>query len=420
MKKILTSVVAAAALLFGLASCSGDLHDKEMAVVDLSAGAVPGDYETPASWDNKTAWTSIDKATNTYVLEFTTKADCNGEVGFKILTVNGEWNVAGFAEPNTVAAGSNAVFTMIDAASMGGAGNAKMTGMKAGKGYKLTAVANPDTTLTVSLEETGAAAVPVPFYLDGYYILGPEAIGGNSDWKAEFDTLLWGATKDNDGNLSYAYTFVAGAEEIQFGIGRKGWADCFNNGSEFKYGTDTEPKVLASGNTANNKISGLTIGDTYILKVYTTPAKEVSFSVTIPLTLTVEFHIAGFEASAEGKYGYVAGEFCGWGWTSAWGGDNKLSHGASGEIDADGTAVLVWKKPVEIGDEIKIGEFCGYFGEEEDNDILSSDGEIKALALSGDDAKNFKCNYTIKVEGAATYVVSATRGGAQEVTCTKK
>lgn len=113
MKKILTSVFAAAALLFGLASCSGDLHDKVMAVTDLSAGAVPGDYDSPANWDNKTAWTTIDAATNTYTLEFTTKADCEGEVGFKILTVNGEWNVAGYAEPNAVAAGGEAVFTMI-------------------------------------------------------------------------------------------------------------------------------------------------------------------------------------------------------------------------------------------------------------------------------------------------------------------
>ena len=30
MKKILTGVIAAAALLLGFASCSGDLHDKEV------------------------------------------------------------------------------------------------------------------------------------------------------------------------------------------------------------------------------------------------------------------------------------------------------------------------------------------------------------------------------------------------------
>ena len=43
MKKLL-SVFAAAAMLFSFASCSGDLHDDVYKVIDLSGGAVPGDW----------------------------------------------------------------------------------------------------------------------------------------------------------------------------------------------------------------------------------------------------------------------------------------------------------------------------------------------------------------------------------------
>lgn len=48
MKKILTSVIAAAALLFGLASCSGDMHDA--VETDVSTLQIRGDLPG-ASWD---------------------------------------------------------------------------------------------------------------------------------------------------------------------------------------------------------------------------------------------------------------------------------------------------------------------------------------------------------------------------------
>ncbi len=38
MKKLITGAVAALALLFGFASCSGDLHDDEKNPIDLSGG----------------------------------------------------------------------------------------------------------------------------------------------------------------------------------------------------------------------------------------------------------------------------------------------------------------------------------------------------------------------------------------------
>ena len=97
MKKIL-SFLAAGALALGLIGCSGDLHDDEYKVIDLSNGAIPGDFDSPATWDNTTPWSSIDAANNTYTFNFKSKSDCSGTVEFKIVTVSGEWNVDGYTE----------------------------------------------------------------------------------------------------------------------------------------------------------------------------------------------------------------------------------------------------------------------------------------------------------------------------------
>ena len=64
MKKIL-SVFAAAALLFGFASCSGDLHD--VSAVDLSALQLKGSIFT---WDNDDAYKLTPDADGTYYYEF--------------------------------------------------------------------------------------------------------------------------------------------------------------------------------------------------------------------------------------------------------------------------------------------------------------------------------------------------------------
>lgn len=303
-----------------------------------------------------------------------------------------------------------------------GGENDTVSGLTTGSWYKFDVIAGP-TSISVTVNEgtednSKSVVVPLPYYLDGYYVLGSEDIGGTTDWQASVNTLLFGADLDKEsGKLTYSYTFVAGAEEIEFGIGTKRWGSCYNNGSVFAYGTDTEAKVLAAGNKGNNKLTGLTVGDTYILKVYTTPEKQVSFSLTIPLQLTIEFEVSGFGGDAEGMTALIAGDFCGWGWTSAWGGDNKVSARANGEIQPNGTAVLSYTIPVELGQEIKIGDFCGYYGEESDDDIA----EAAACEIKAADGANFNCADTITVAGTETYVVSGIQiGGTASVTCAKK
>ena len=74
MKKIL-SVFAAAALLFGFASCSGDLHD--VSAVDLSALQLKGSIFT---WDNDDAYKLTPDADGTYYREMKLETDKNNLV----------------------------------------------------------------------------------------------------------------------------------------------------------------------------------------------------------------------------------------------------------------------------------------------------------------------------------------------------
>ena len=316
MKKLL-SVFAAAAMLFSFASCSGDLHDDVYKVIDLSGGAVPGDWASPASWDNTTAWTTVDKASNTYTFDFETKADLDGDVGFKIVTVSGEWNVDGYTEFKVPVDGS-VTAEMKTGAAMGGAGNAFVTGCKAGGKYTMTVVSNPDTTITVSVvaSEGGAAPVvpadPVPFYLDGFYISGDM-----NGWAGSMDTLLWSPTLDKDtGILTYKYDFAATKEAHDFGIrnNTSDWKVKYVDG-EFAFGTDSDFVAVVKHDDdkgTNNKITGLTKDSNYRIYVQTTPEKEVSFKVVVLNKATINVNVTGLPDEANGKVMYLTGDYFGW------------------------------------------------------------------------------------------------------------
>ena len=316
MKKLL-SVFAAAAILFSFASCSGDLHDDVYKVIDLSGGAVPGDWASPANWDNTTPWTTVDKASNTYTFDFETKADLDGDVGFKIVTVSGEWNVDGYTEFEVPVDGS-VTAEMKTGAAMGGAGNAFVTGCKAGGKYTMTVVSNPDTTITVSVvaSEGGAAPVvpadPVPFYLDGFYISG-----NMNEWAGSMDTLLWSPTLDKDtGILTYKYDFAATQEAHEFGIRNNtgDWKVKYVDG-EFAFGTDSDFVAVVKhddGKGTNNKITGLTKDSNYRIYVQTTPEKEVSFKVVVLNKATINVNVTGLPDEANGKVMYLTGDYFGW------------------------------------------------------------------------------------------------------------
>ena len=398
MKKII-SLLAAGILALGLIGCSGNLHDDEYRIIDLSGGAVPGDYESPANWDNTSAWDTVDADTHTYTFNFTTKADCTGDVEFKIVSESGSWNVDGYTEFKVAVDGDATTASMKTGADMGGAGNATITGCKASTSYTMTVVSNPDTTISVKVETAGASAPadPVPYYLVGYFILGPEQIGGDAKWAATLDTMLVDPVLDKKaGTLTYAYQFTAGDTSVEFGIGTKGWATKYTKGT-FAVGTDTEYVETTKGDDTNNKITGLTVGKPYKILVQTTPDETVLFKVEEIAAVTLKVKVVGI-SDGEGQIAILNGEFNSWaGWTSAWGGTKKYDEIPYGTINENGECeiVLFTDKAMTPGDSVSYGA-CGYYGEPDANkDIADATGEIK---IRGD---NFSIEFTVE---AGTFI----------------
>ena len=67
------------------------------------------------------------------------------------------------------------------------------------------------------------------------------------------------------------------------------------------------------------------------------------------------------------------------GWTSAWGKTKKVSELMSGKVDANGTVVCKYPEQLKYNKNQAVDpfQFCGYIGEEKDDDVAKADYEIK-------------------------------------------
>lgn len=312
MKKLIISAITAAALLFGFAGCSGDLHDDEKRIIDLSAGGAPGDFDEPANWSEKEPWTTSDVKTGTYTLSFKTKAEIPADgIGFKINSQLA-WNVDGYTEFTVAADGDAATAKFMAGSAMAGAGNAFITGCKPSTAYKMTVVCNPDTTATVKVETADAASsAPVPYYLDGYAVRSLDTA-----WNVTADNLLYNPTEDKaTGNLTYKLDFIASASSQQLAIARKDWTEGRWECSEAEsFAVGAEPIFLESGKEQHPTVTGLTVDNPYRIYVYTTPEKKVSMKVVgltnVEVTPTVS--VTGLPEALNGSTLYFTGDFNGW------------------------------------------------------------------------------------------------------------
>ena len=336
MKKIIFAALSVLMML-SLVGCGEHLVDFK--VIDLSSGAVPGDWAIPANWDNTTPFTSVDKDNNTYTFEFTVKDDLaeGAEVGFKILTVNGDWNVAGYTEFEVTVDGEAATANYKD--NCGPAGNAFVKGCEAGKTYKMTVVCNSDSTATVSVVSMADPVYPTPFWLDGYYAMGP---GGN--FTAGPATLLCNGDFDvTTGIIVYTKDFKASKADENFGIATSDWGTKYVSGT-FTIGTDTDYVATTLAGDSDNFIKGMTVGNPYRLYVKVTPEKEVSFKVEEICEVTFKFEVTNM---GENTDAWMNGTF--WGsWSNGWkqeswyktDSSNKFSDKLSDPTVADGVATF--------------------------------------------------------------------------------
>lgn len=146
MKKLIMSAITAAALLFGFASCAGDLHDDEA----LQLPFIIGDMN-----DSGAEMTTVEGNVSTY--KFTYDASWNawgggsGKMYFKLLKLNDNWETPGWGSTSE---SDNAILEVngdaVAGKQGGGQANFEAKGLVNGKEYTITATTSKND-VTVAL-----------------------------------------------------------------------------------------------------------------------------------------------------------------------------------------------------------------------------------------------------------------------------
>lgn len=406
MKKVLSFLVAGA-LALGLIGCSGDMHnDVDPATIPasialasaprLSAGGVAGAMQ---GWSVDTiTWTTKDDDNCKYTYDFVANAE---EIEWKVVSVKGNWNsgaYGGGADTVTDANVGKTVTLTYDNAT-GGNKNVKTSGLKKDKVYTITLEYNKgnyDCTVTASDKEK-----PVPFYLDAFFFKGSY---GDGTWSDSVSNLLRNPTvNEQTGEVEYklevACTDVEAGKNVEFGLANEDWKTKYT-GADLKVGEDY--KELTSGAENNNTVD-MKKGASYIVYVKTTPEKKVFCKITeLPVYVTLKVKITGLDKKLAGKTAIIGGSW-NWdlGWTSAWGKTKKVSELMSGKVDANGTVVCKYPEQLKYNKNQAVDpfQFCGYIGEEKDDDVAKADYEIK---FNND---NFVVINSITTEEDAVWVI---------------
>ena len=390
MKKVLSFLVAGA-LALGLIGCSGDMHnDVDPATIPasialasaprLSAGGVAGAMQ---GWSVDTiTWTTKDDDNCKYTYDFVANAE---EIEWKVVSVKGNWNsgaYGGGADTVTDANVGKKVTLTYDNAT-GGNKNVKTSGLKVNKVYTITLEYNKgnyDCTVTASDKEK-----PVPFYLDAIFVRGgfnADAANDWASWNPSVDMLLCKPTVDEQsGEVVYtkeiSVVTVAAGAKCELGLANTDWSVNYR-GVDFNVGDDYKELVKSEDNSKINLVAG----KSYILSVKTTPEKKVFCKITeLPVYVTLKVKISGLDKGLAGKTAIIDGTWSNFklGWTSAWGGDKKVSELMSGKVDANGTVVCKYPEQLKYNKNQAVDpfQFCGYIGEEKDDDVAKADYEIK-------------------------------------------
>ena len=300
MKKILSVFAAAAALLLGFASCSGDLHDKE--VVKLEFGSdyyLAGDMTnwekgplipmTADESDPAKFWAVFDATADAQNFCFTKDASWTGQIGGDLIS-----------------AGTLGKDIKYESKDNGFGGfNANLSGLVSGNTYKLVATATNDGTIQIDCAESKA---PNYFLLDGFYLKGSFDAG----WAFDKKKVLMDGVKDTaTGDVTYKVTIIATNTEEKACIAR------FDDSVTYKgvsvSAKDGEAKKLSTDG-GDIEFTDLEIGKGYFVYVVTSVDETVKISIKEAASIQIiGVQVVGLnKADYEGQKLVFGGDQIGW------------------------------------------------------------------------------------------------------------
>ncbi len=330
MKKILTGVIAAAALLFGFASCSGDLHDK--VVTKLEFGS---DYYLAGDMTNWEKGPLIPMtADESDPAKFWAVFDATGEAQSFCFTKDASWT--GQIGGNLISAGTLGKDIKYESKDNGFGGvNANLSGLVSGNTYKLVATATNDGTIQIDCAESKA---PNYFLLDGFYLKG--SFDGDT-WPFDMKKVLMDGVKDTaTGDVTYKVTIIATKTEEQACIAR------FDGSVTYKgvsvSAKDGEAKKLSTDG-GDIEFTDLENGKGYFVYVVTSVDETVKISIKEAASIQIiGVQVVGLnKADYEGKtFIFGGGQI---GWPSAWDGSE-----ATATTVKNGVATVKLETPIKL------------------------------------------------------------------------
>ena len=385
MKKIL-SVFAAAAVLFGFASCNGDLHDNVKAPIDLSTGYYLVGNMT--GWNNNEAIAFEDntEVPGTYVVKFQAT---EAEIAFAFIPELGSWN--GQIGGNLMVGGTLPANAKYESKDNGNGGfNGTVSGLEVKANYKMVVTPNDDGTLKLDVSSN---VPPTPVYLHNMYVRGAMV-----DWNPSVAGSLKFSNLDiAKGIVTYYVDFVCtDTAKNNFGIAGDTWDPKY---VAAKITVDDDYVETVKNGATDNIITGLEKDQLYRIFVQTNPDETVFVKVIklLPATVNLKFEVTGL---SEGDEAWINGSFWGSDWPLGWAPEswNKPMKEGYAPDTADANGVATFPEKFDVVVEAEIGQTLSYAFKA----IASNNAWKEVNVLSPKDDLNCK----VKVDGDATYLVS--------------
>ena len=410
MKKLL-SVFAAAAMLFGFASCSGDLHDAQ--IIDLTGYGIRG---TMTGWAEADDIPLVDNGDGTYSISFAAQ-DPDG-TGFEKIAVielgDGSWSTAyRLAQPKSEGDKANVFGADKWEQKVYQGQSADCMLIPAAKGDNVTLLITPSTTyitVKVTVKSGAAPAAPVPYVLSGLFIKGDM-----NGWANGVANALMTFTTAMNGEVEYQYDFVGNGNDMGFKVASANWNDGYSGAeitvnadyvpfTQMRVGgkvTDMEGNPIPDpgkpgenlGDTGNSTIKATKAGANYRMYIKTNPDKEVFVKVEQIAAVTYKFKVINLGDNAQA---WINGSFWG-GWELGWpiaSWNSAVKDGYEPVAVVDGVAVF--PAVFDVSAVAKVGETKSF--------------NFKAIACADDawgqadwDSGDLACD--IEITGDGTYVV---------------